>query len=340
MARTAQKLSSEDAVARLRAIAEPTRLRIVALLLTAELNVKDLTQVLGQSQPRISRHLKLLAEAGVIERFREGAWVNLRLSEAAVSDGVVSKVVSTLDPDDLVISRDRERAAAVLEDRARAAERYFAEHAGRWDEIRAMHVDEAQVEATMRSAIGPGPFQQFLDLGTGTGRVLELFADRYERGIGLDSNQAMLAYARSRIEAAGLAHAQVRQGDIYNLALRDQSCDAIAVHQVLHFLSEPAAALGEVARVLADDGQLLIVDYAPHELHAFRERFAHRALGISDAELTTWLSAAGLAVTEHHVLEAPSSAGDDALDVSLWIARRAGAPDRRNDETSEEKVAP
>ncbi len=339
MARTAQKLSSEDAVARLRAIAEPTRLRIVALLLSAELNVKDLTQVLGQSQPRISRHLKLLAEAGVIERFREGAWVNLRLSEAAVADGVVAKVVSTLDPDDLVISRDRERAAAVLEDRARAAERYFAEHAGRWDEIRALHVDEGQVEAAMRKALGSGPFEQFLDLGTGTGRVLELFSDRYERGIGLDSNQAMLAYARSRIEAAGLAHAQVRQGDIYNLALRDQSCDAIAVHQVLHFLSEPSAALTEVARVLAEDGQLLIVDYAPHEQTAFRERFAHRALGISDAELTKWLRSAGLEVTDHQVLEAPGRGGSDALDVSLWVARRADTPGQAAVNRQEE-VAP
>ncbi|MEL6297740.1 MAG: metalloregulator ArsR/SmtB family transcription factor [Pseudomonadota bacterium] len=331
-------LSSEDAVARLRAIAEPTRLRIVALLFSAELNVKDLTQVLGQSQPRISRHLKLLAEAGVIERFREGTWVNLRLSEAARADGFVATVVAALDPADHTTSRDRERAAAVLDDRAKAAESFFADHAGQWDEIRSLHVDEAQVEAAMQDALGGGPFANFLDLGTGTGRILELFAKRFDRGVGLDSNQAMLAYARSRIEAERLSHAQVRQGDIYNIALRDRTVDAIVLHQVLHFLTRPEAALEEAARVLADDGQLLIVDFAPHDNASFRERFAHRALGIADDDVRQWLAAAGLEVTHHEMLEAPASAGPDALTVSLWLAARS-TPNHQTGQSEKESVS-
>lgn len=315
----AEHLDTEAAVGVLRAAAEPTRLRILALLAVAELSVKDLTLVLGQSQPRISRHLKLLAEAGLIARFREGAWVNIRLSEASPARTLVETVLTGLDPNDAVLRRDNDRALALLEERTRAAEAYFADHASEWDDIRSLHVDEERVESAMRDALGAGPFEFFLDVGTGTGRILELFGDSFSRGLGVDTNPAMLAYARSRLETGQIGHAQVRQMDLYNLALEDGRCDAIVVHQVLHFLTNPAAAIAELARVLAPGGRLLVVDLAPHELTFLRQRHAHRLMGISDEELSGWFEAAGLGVSSKRILAPSSEHSGEQLTVDLWV---------------------
>jgi ubiquinone/menaquinone biosynthesis C-methylase UbiE/DNA-binding transcriptional ArsR family regulator len=311
-------LTSDDAVAVLRAVAEPTRLRILALLANAELSVKDLTVVLGQSQPRISRHLKLLADAGLISRFKEGAWVNLRLSDPAATGGIVPAILQSIDERDTTVMRDRERASALLDQRTQAAEAYFAKHAADWDQIRALHVDEERVEAGMRAMLGDGPFATFVDIGTGTGRILELFADRYTKGLGVDTNQAMLAYARSRLENAGLSHAQVRHGDLYNLPLDNGSCDAIVVHQVLHFLTSPAAALAEFARVLAPHGRLLLVDFAPHDLAFLREQHAHRLLGVSMDDLDGWMRQTDLVLTGRKSF-APSEPSTEHLTVNLWL---------------------
>ena len=320
-------MSADDAVAVLRAAAEPTRLRILSLLASAELSVKDLTVVLGQSQPRISRHLKLLADAGLISRYREGAWVNLRLSEPASTGGIVQAVLSSLDTADPTFERDRQRAAALLDERTRAAEAYFADHAGEWDMIRSLHVDEGRVEAGMLSALGDGPFRTFIDIGTGTGRILELFAGRYERGFGFDTNQAMLAYARSRLENAGLNHAQVRHGDLYSLPLDAGSCDAVVVHQVLHFLANPAAAVAEFARILAPTGALVLVDFAPHELSFLRDQHAHRLLGVSDEDLEGWLRPTDLTLKARRVYAPPESSSDQ-LTVHLWLIQSETATRR------------
>jgi len=318
-------LGADDAVARLRAAGEPTRLRILALLAVAELSVKDLTQILGQSQPRISRHLKLLAEAGLIARHREGAWVNLRFPDAP-SDGAFARLLtSLLDAEDAVLRRDRQRALELVAERARLAQDYFQQNAGEWDRLRALHVDEAQVEAAMREALGEGPFARFLDMGTGTGRILEMFAGRYRSGIGIDSNPSMLTYARSRIEAEGLSHAQVRQGDVYNLSLPSSSCDAIVMHQVLHYLGAPKAAIAEMARVLAPHGRLLIVDFAPHDLVEFRDRYAHQLLGIARADLDTWATAAGLQVVDDVALRQSQSDAGGTLTVKVWTISHTAA---------------
>ncbi|MEM9027150.1 MAG: metalloregulator ArsR/SmtB family transcription factor [Pseudomonadota bacterium] len=318
------KLSADRAVVALKAAAEPTRLRILALLAKYELTVKDLTHVLGQSQPRISRHLKLLGEAGLIDRFREGGWVNLRLAELTAGQGVAGTIVSWLDAGDDVLRRDAERARALIEDRARHAQTFFEAHAGAWDELRALHMDGSVVEAAMSEVLGSGPFGTLLDLGTGTGRILELFAPLFERGIGIDTNQSMLSYARSRIEKVDLRHAQVRHGDIYNLSLPDGTSNVIIMHQVLHFLSEPKRAIAEAARVLAPNGRLLIVDFAPHDREAFRERFAHTHLGIPEDRLSDWIAAAGLRVeTTDNVLPAEQADdGQSQLRVLIWLARK------------------
>lgn len=309
-------------VGALKAAGEPTRLRILVLLAISELSVKDLTVILGQSQPRLSRHLKLLAEAGLVERVREGSWVYFHVSDRTMVQRLTLRLLDAIDPADAILQRDRERANALKRERETAAQEFFRQHAGDWDRIRALHVAESEVEAAMRTAVGAGPFKLFVDLGTGTGRILELFADTYERGLGFDLNQAMLTYARSKLSAPGSPRAQVRHGDLYNLALADGSASVVCMHQVLHFLSDPRRAVMEAARILAPGGRLLIVDFAPHALEFLRETEAHDRLGFSNQLVAQWLEDVGLAVRRVEELRPAPDRGADQLTVTLWIAER------------------
>ncbi len=318
------KLGADAVVAALKAAAEPTRLRILLLLSGSELSVKDLTRILGQSQPRISRHLKLLHEAGLIERSREGSWVYFTLGSGAGAAVLARTLVEQVDLGDGHVARDRERAEALKLERETAAQNYFAVHAAEWDQIRSLYVAEADVEAVMLQAIAGRNYDLLVDLGTGTGRMLELFAEHYSRGLGIDVNHAMLAYARSKIGRIGHGRANVRQGDIYNLALGDGTAGAVVMHQVLHFLSDPARAIREAARVLEPGGDLLIVDFAPHDLEFLREQFAHDRLGFSRAQIDSWVRDAGLEPIAARELAPPPSSSGDKLTVSLWLARRPG----------------
>jgi len=318
------RLTVQTAVGALKAVAEPTRLRVLVLLSAGELNVKDLTRILGQSQPRISRHLKLLAEAGLVERAPEGSWVYFRLAETGQGGELSRLVLERIDRTDPLIVRDLRRAEALRHEREAAAQAYFQSHAGEWDRIRALHVAEAEVEAAVSQALGEGPFDLFVDLGTGTGRMLELFGNRFRRGLGLDLSPAMLAYARTKLERAGLSNVQVRQADIYDLPLADQAADAVVMHQVLHFLSDPLRAIREAARVLAPGGRLLIVDFAPHELEFLREQFAHERLGFGRAQMAQWLKECGLDAVESRQLSPPGDTAD-RLTVSMWVAGRPDA---------------
>ena len=314
-----------SAVGVLKAVAEPTRLRILQLLDGGELHVKDLTRVLGQSQPRISRHLKLLAEAGLVQRAPEGSWVYFRLAEDGPGAALARQILSAVEQSDPVLVRDRRRAEDLRTERQEAAQAYFHSHAADWDRIRALHVAEVDVEAAVSAALGPGPFDLLVDLGTGTGRMLEVFAPRFRRGIGMDLSPAMLAYARAKLERAALTNAQVRRADIFDLPLADQSADAVIMHQVLHFLSDPQPAIREAVRVLAPGGRLLIVDFAPHELEFLREEYAHERLGFAGSVVAQWLSDLGLELLETRDLAAGEGATKDKLTVSLWLAERPRA---------------
>jgi ArsR family transcriptional regulator len=330
-------LGVHAAVGVLKAVAEPTRLRLLALLARGDLNVKDLTRILNQSQPRISRHLKLLAEAGLVERAPEGSWVYFQLAQAGPGREVAERILKFLDLTEPVVVRDRQRAQSVQEERQAAAQSYFRAHAAEWDRIRALHVAEAEVEAAVSDALGPGPFDFLVDVGTGTGRMLELFAPRFRRGLGLDLNPAMLAYARAKLERAGLTHAQVRQGNIYDLPLADRSADAVVMHQVLHFLSDPQRAVREAVRVLAPGGRLLIVDFAPHELEFLREDYAHERLGFAGPLIAQWFADCGVTLIETREL-APGTAGQKGkLTVSLWLARRPTATDAADAITGDQR---
>lgn len=316
----AEPLPLRSALASLRAISEDTRLRILALLSDSELSVSDLTDILGQSQPRISRHLKVLVEAGLLDRHREGAWAFFRLAEGPAAH-LLRPVLAALDPADALLRQDRDRLAAVRQSRAQAAQTFFARLAPSWDEIRSRHVAEDEVERALTELIGSGRIGTLLDLGTGTGRMLQVLAPRATRAVGLDASHAMLSVARSNLERSGLGQVELRQGDIYAPPMLRGSFDLVLIHQVLHYLDDPARAVAEAAKLVTPEGRLVIVDLAPHAIESLREGGAHRRLGFSHDQIAGWLSETGFAVEAARDLPAPPGIGE-GLTVSLWLGRR------------------
>ncbi len=303
------------------AVADPTRLRILMLLQAMELSVGEVAQVLGQSQPRVSRHVKILIDAGLAERRREGSWVFVRLGSRERVEPLFQLLDRWRDMDgaDESTAADATRLAAVRADRAAAAERYFASHADQWDALRSLHVAETQVEAAIARALGEAPIGRLIDIGTGTGRMIELFGPAASEKIGIDRSPEMLRLARVKLAQAGLADAQLRQGDMYALAIPSGSAETVILHQVLHYAQNPAAAVAEAARLVSEDGRLLIVDFAPHDREELRIRDAHARLGFADEAVLRYLRDAGLEarVVEH--LEGGE------LTVTLWIGEPAAA---------------
>lgn len=309
----------DEVLTALRAAGEPTRLRILATLASGELAVSELTQVLLQSQPRISRHLKLLADAGLVRRHPEGSWVFYRLEDSGELSQMLTQLLATLPSDDHVLVRDKERLVQVRAERAARAQQYFATNATGWDELRARHIPETQVEAAMADALSAGMDDKLLvDLGTGTGRMLEVFAGRADKAIGFDISPDMLTIARDKIDRAGLNNCQVRQGDCANVPLADGEAGLVLMHQVLHFLDDPQAALAEAERITAPGGQILIVDFLPHELEFLRDDHAHRRLGFADSDMENWLNRLGLETLPPRHLPA----ADNDLTVALWTAQK------------------
>ncbi len=292
----------------LRAAAEPTRLRLLGILAQCELTVTEITQVLGQSQPRVSRHLRLMCEAGLLDRVPEGSWVFYRLAD----DRIAQTFVGLLGSDDPTLADDRERLAAVQRARQEAADSYFEQHAHEWNDIRSLHVPEEEVELALQSLLGDEPVGDLLDIGTGTGRILTLLAPRATRAIGIDRSHEMLAFARAALASAEYRHVQLRHGDMYHLAFSARSMDLVVLHQVLHFADDPVAVMREVARVLRPGGRLLLVDFAPHGEESLRETQAHRRLGFSNDDVAHWCAMAGLRAKEAARLHG------DPLTVVIW----------------------
>jgi len=317
--------SSRQVVEMLRAAGEPTRFRILALLAREELAVAELTRVLDQSQPRVSRHLKLLIAAGLVERFPDGAWVFYRLATHGAPRAFIDEILTLTDGGDAGIARDAACLEAVRAERSRAAADYFARNAAHWDELRSLYVSEADVEAAILAAVGPGPFRRLIDLGTGAGRMLNLLGPNAQSALGLDLSQQMLNIARRATQAAGLEHCELRHGDVFATQLPSACADLVVVHQVLHYLADPAAAVAESARLDAPSGRLLIVDFAPHGLEFLREAHQHRRLGLSDAEMDRWLAAAGLGPV--HPVSLPP-VGEKGLTVKIWTAQAQAAEQR------------
>jgi len=308
--------SLDQLVTVLKAAGEGTRLRLLALLADGDHSVKDLTEILKQSQPRVSRHLKLLADAGLIERNAEGAWAYYGLAQDGDAADLAQWLISRADADDIDRARDIERQQKVRASQQALASDYFAKVAGSWDLLKTLHVPEEAVEAAVIAALGGRTIDTLIDLGTGTGRMLEVLADRYKRGIGIDSSREMLAVARSRLASAGINHAQVRLGDIGDVDLTAGPADVIIVHQVLHYFDDPGRMLAQARRLLKPGGEMVIVDFAPHDLEFLRQEHAHRRLGLSQAQMSGWAAAAGLSIAGFS--EFPSDSSERGLTVCLW----------------------
>jgi len=311
-----------EVLAALRAVAETTRLRLLVLCARGELTVSELAQILGQSQPRVSRHLKLLCEAGLLDRFREGSWVFYRLSSGSAAGALSRHLVAACDEADETIALDLQRLAMIKRQRAELATAYFRENAAQWHHIRSLYVDEREVEVALTEIITAAAPQDLLDIGTGTGRVIEILGPRVAHAVGIDQSREMLAVARVNLERAGLTNSIVRLGDMYQLPLADASFDAVVIHQVLHYADRPAEAIAEAARVLRPSGILVVIDFAPHALEFLREEHAHRRLGFADADVNDWCRSTGLDP------DAARRLPGDPLTVVVWTAHRNAAADR------------
>jgi ubiquinone/menaquinone biosynthesis C-methylase UbiE/DNA-binding HxlR family transcriptional regulator len=318
MTKTAEKL--DEILEGLKAVADSSRLRLLFALSHGELNVTELTQILDQSQPRVSQHLKLLLDAGLISRHKEGNWVLWRLREEGMGGALARALIAMLPGHDSVLAQDLARLDNIRHQRAEKASHYFAQNAPQWETLRALHVREDEVEAGMLQLVSGQQFRTLVDLGTGTGRILELFADQAVQLVGLDLSREMLSLARANLSARGIHHAQVRQANLYALPLSEGFADFVTIHQVLHYLDDPLAALTEARRILSDVGKLMIVDFAPHDLEELRERQAHRRLGVSAEQMTAWFERAGFAVSRHVVLPPPWLKSGKGLTVSIWLA--------------------
>ena len=303
----------EHLIKALKAAGEPTRLRILAALCQYELTVTELVSLLGQSQPRVSRHLKLLLEAGLVARFQEGSWVFQRLSESTLS----TQVTAMINLDDALLKQDSERLGRIKIQNARRATDYFAANAGDWDQLRTMVGSDEAIEVAMLATIQDRVFDNMIDMGTGTGRIAEIFAQHAHKITGYDSSQEMLKLARTHFEQAGLSHCQARLGDITALPAASGSADLITIHQVLHYLDSPFAVIEEAKRLLNKNGMILIVDFAKHQHEFLRTEHAHRRLGFADSEVQFWCENNQLKL--QHSQEITHNDARDGLDVILWV---------------------
>ncbi len=304
----------------LRAAGEETRLRLLVLCAHSELTVSELLQILGQSQPRVSRHLKLLCEAGLLDRFQEGSWVYYRLANRGANALLARYLVDLTPEEDVTIARDLDRLDAVRQTRNDAAMAYFKKNASQWNEIRSLHIEEKEVEQCLLKILDKceeereGKFRDFLDIGTGTGRMLELFGPRVSNAVGIDNSREMLSYARAMIEDKGLRNSQVRLGDMYTLPVASQSQDLVTVHQVMHYADRPKIVLEEARRVLREEGILIVVDFAPHDLVNLKEDHAHQQMGFDQTQMEHWCNE-----NNFETLETYSLPGQP-LTVNIWVA--------------------
>ncbi|MBW8754071.1 MAG: metalloregulator ArsR/SmtB family transcription factor [Sphingomonadales bacterium] len=312
----------------LRALADPTRLRIMRLLAHMELAVGELAQVLGQSQPRVSRHIRILCDAGLAERRKEGSWVFLRSAigenRAPPVGAAAANLLAAAERDDAAFAarcgEDRRHLAAIRAARLTSAETYFARHAEDWDRLRVLHCPDGPVEAALAKALEAlavgGDLGSLLDIGTGTGRMAELFAPRASHVTGFDKSPEMLRIARARLQKFPAEQVSLVQGEFTALPFADASFDTVLFHQVLHYALEPEAALAEAARVARPGGRIAVVDFAAHDREELRERHAHARLGFSDEQMLALMSDAGL------VPEPSIALPGTPLTVKIWTARK------------------
>ena len=310
------KLSLNSLLNVLKAAGEETRIRILALFKGGELTVTELATIMRQSQPRISRHLRLLCEAGLLERHREGTWIFYRLADLGEQADLVNSIMNYIPYQDQILQHDQKRLEEVKKTRDLKAASYFQENAANWDKIRSLYVPERQVEDYLLEITNNLEIETLLDVGTGTGRMLKLFSPHTKQGIGIDLSHEMLGVARSHLENNAITNMQIRHGDMYDLALMDGSMDLVLFHQVLHFADDPLAAIRETARILRPDGIVIVIDFLPHKNEKLREEHAHRRLGFSEEEINEWCRITDLKITTTKVMRGKE------LDLFIWVATK------------------
>ncbi len=311
-------------LAALRAAGESTRLRILAALKQGELTVSELTRILEQSQPRVSRHLKLLCDSKLLERYQEGAWVFHRITDKEEISAIANGLVNMINFDDPELARDQKKLGLIRQEKSRLAAAYFSQHAEEWDSIRARMVSDADIETRLIKLVHSRPIKLLLDLGTGTGRILEIMAPHVKKAIGFDLSREMLNVARSNLENAGVSNCAVRHSDIQSIPMDDHCADVITIHQVLHYCDNPEMVVSEAARLLKPGGQLLIIDFLPHDVEFLRELHAHLRLGFAHMTIEQWCNRYGLEVISHEALEARTADSEhQTLTVGLWNIAKA-----------------
>jgi ubiquinone/menaquinone biosynthesis C-methylase UbiE/DNA-binding transcriptional ArsR family regulator len=312
----------------LRALADNTRLRIMRLLSAMELAVGELAQVLGQSQPRVSRHVRILCDAGLAERRKEGSWVFLRsaigVNRAPPLGAAAARLLDVAESDDAAFAarvlEDRRHLAAIRAAREAVAAGYFARHAAEWDVLRGLHSPDAAVEAALAAALGDAPLGLLLDVGTGTGRIAELFAPRSRHVTAFDKSPEMLRIARARLQHLPADSVSLVQGDFAGLPFTDAAFDTVLFHQVLHYAQAPEDVLSEAARVTRPGGRIAVVDFAAHDREELRAAQAHARLGFSDEQMLALFTDAG-------IVAAPSIAlPGHSLTVKIWTGQRLPHP--------------
>ena len=306
----------------LKALADPTRLRIARLVSQIEMAVGELAVLLNQSQPRISRHVRILDEAAIVERRKEGAWVFLRPGAAFADLPLADLMAAGAEYGEAAMEADRHMVAKLRGERAAQAAAWFDSHAAQWDRMRALYIAEAEVETGIKAMVHALPINHLIDIGTGTGRMIELLGRDATRIIGIDKSAEMLRLARAKLSSSAIAafsdpaQVDLRIGDFNDLPLADGQADFAVLHQVLHFAQHPETVVAEAARVLAAGGHLLVADFAPHDREELRRDFAHARLGFDDASLKTWFAQHGLRIVRD------SSLHGGALTVRLWLAQK------------------
>ncbi|MEM1133429.1 MAG: metalloregulator ArsR/SmtB family transcription factor [Pseudomonadota bacterium] len=329
-----------DMLATFRALADETRLRIMLLLQQMELAVGELALVLDQSQPRVSRHVRILVEAGLAERRKEGSWVFLRLNIASSGIASADLLHQLLVQHDFLsadMAAQREADIAQLEairaQRAEQAARYFAAHADEWDAIRSLHQPDDKVEAALLDMLG-AELGDMLDLGTGTGRMVELLADRAGHATAIDKSPEMLRLARAKLETLGPDRVDLLLGDFYQLPVEDNRFDCILMHQALHYADNPGAVFDEIGRALTPGGTVAIIDFAPHALEELRSRDAHARLGFADAQIRDFMAASGITLSESRELKG------EPLTIKIWVGKAVKAQNARPDADSDSSLSP
>lgn len=313
-----------DAIATyLKTLGHPDRLRILALLAQGELTVSELVQILGLSQPRVTQYIKSLEKVGIVERMREGSWVFSRLKRGTESHAsILAATLAALSDDDAQLRMDRESLTQVRADRSKQAEAFFASVANDHDQLGHEYLPQADIEAALLDLVSGLEFSRMVDLGTGTGRMLKLFAPHIRSGVGVDDSVEMLRVARHTLSDDEYTHISVQQADLQDAPMKDGAADLVTLHQVLHFLEDPAHAVGEAARLLGQGGHVLITDFAAHDLENYRENYAHRRLGFSDLDMAQFLNQSGFELTQTRSLPASNP---QTPDVKIWHALKVSS---------------